>query len=143
MLTQDDKQFLADFEALKLTPATFNHKAHLRLAFLCIIQDGLEPAIERVGRSIRAFAEHLGAHHKYHQTITEALIRVIGLRLVRQPVADWQRFLVLNPDLVNEAKEVLLHYYSPERLFSAEARTHFVEPDRHPLEAIACTLLVK
>ncbi|MCB0210448.1 MAG: hypothetical protein KDJ52_14010 [Anaerolineae bacterium] len=141
MLTQNDKQFLANFETLKLTPATFDHKAHLRLAFLCIVQDGLDPAVERVGRSIRAFAEHLGAHDKYHQTITEALMRVIGLRLVQQPVTDWQRFLVLNPDLVDQAKEVLLYYYSPERLFSDEARTRFLEPDRHPLEATVCTPL--
>ena len=143
MLTRDDQQFIAQFEALTLDPTTFDHKAHLRLAFLCITQDGLEPAVERVGRGIRAFAGHIGAQAKYHQTITEALVRVMGLRLARQPVADWPSFLASNPDLVNQAKEVLLQHYTPERLFSAEARTRFVEPDRLPLEATACTLLVK
>jgi hypothetical protein len=143
MITQDDKQFLARFEALTLEPRSFDHKAHLRLAYLCIMQDGLEPAIERVGRGIRAFAEHLGANDKYHQTITEALVRVIGLRLARQPAPDWQRFFELNPDLVNQAKEVLLQHYSPERLFSVEARSRFIEPDRLPLEAAGCTPLVK
>lgn len=143
MITQDDKQFIVRFEALTLEPGTFDHKAHLRLAFLCIMQDGLEPAVERVGRGIRAFAEHLGARDKYHQTITEALVRVIGLRLARQPVSDWQRFLALNPDLVDLAKEVLLQHYSPERLFCDEARSHFLEPDRLPLEAAECTPLVK
>lgn len=143
MLTQDDQQFITCFEALTLDPSTFDHKAHLRLALLCIMQDGLEPAVERVGRGIRAFAEHAGAQDKYHQTITEALMRVMGLRLARQPVADWQSFLASNPDLVNQAKEVLLQHYTAEHLFSAEARTRFVEPDRLPLEATACTPLVK
>jgi hypothetical protein len=143
MMTQDDKQFIARFEALTLEPGTFDHKAHLRLAFLCIMEEGVEPAVQRVGRSIRTFAEHLGARDKYHQTITEALVRMIGLRLARQPVSDWQSFLESNPDLVNQAKEVLLQHYSPDRLFSAEARTRFLEPDRLPLEESVCTPLVK
>jgi hypothetical protein len=96
-----------------------------------------------VGRGIRAFAGHLGANDKYHQTITEALVRIIGLRLAWQPVSDWQDFLALNPDLVDQAKEVLFQHYSPERLFSDEARSRFVEPDRLPLEAGECIPLVK
>ena len=143
MLTPDDKQFVARFEALALAPGTFDHKAHLRLAFLCIMQDGLEPAVQRVGRGIYAFADSLGASDKYHQTITEALVRMIGLRLTRQPAPDWPSFLATNQDLVHQAKELLLQHYSPERLFSAEARIRFLEPDRHPLEDTECTPLVK
>lgn len=143
MITQDDKQFLARFESLTLDPASFDHKAHLRLAFLCICQEGVEPAVERVERGIRAFAASVGAANKYHQTITEAFVRVIGLRLTRQAVPDWQGFLELNPDLVNQAQNVLLQHYSPERLFSAEARTRFLEPDLLPLEAALCTPLVR
>jgi hypothetical protein len=143
MMTQDDKQFLARFESLTLEPETFDHQAHLRLAFLCITEEGVERAVERVGRGIRAFAENVGAADKYHQTITEACVRLIGLRLSQQPVSDWQSFLALHPDLVYQAKAVLLHHYSPERLFNAEARTCFVAPDRLPLEENACTLLVK
>jgi len=143
MLTQDDKQFVARFEALALAPGSFDHKAHLRLAFLCILQDGLEPAVQRVGRGIRAFAKNHRAENKYHQTITEALVRVIGLRLTRQPAPDWPGFLATNQDLVHQAKELLLQHYSPERLFSAEARTRFLAPDRHPLEETECTPLVK
>lgn len=143
MITQDDKQFLARFEALTLEPGSFDHTAHLRLAFLCITQNGLEPAVTRVGRGIRAFAENLGARDKYHQTITEALVRLIGLRLTRQPASNWQTFLEQNSDLVYQAKEVLFQYYSPERLFSDEARKRFLEPDRLPLEEIGCIPLVK
>lgn len=143
MFTQDDQQFIARFEALTLEPGAFDHKAHLRLAFLCITQEGVEPAVKRVGRGIRAFAENAGAADKYHQTITEALVRLIGLRLTRQAVPDWHSFLELNQDLVNQAKELLLQHYSPDRLFSAEARTHFLEPDRLPLEETGCIPLVK
>lgn len=143
MMTQDDQQFIARFEALTLEPRTFDHKAHLRLAFLCIVEEGVEPAVQRVGRGIRTFAEHLGARDKYHQTITEALVRIIGLRLARQPVPDWPSFFELNPDLVTQAKAVLLQHYSPDRLFSAEAKARFLEPDRLPLEATICTPLAK
>lgn len=143
MLTPDDKQFLARFEALTLEPGAFDHQAHLRLAYLCLVLDGLEPAVQRVGRGIRAFAAKVGASDKYHQTITEALVRVMGLRLARQPGADWSAFLAANPDLLHQAKELLLRHYSPERLFSAEARTRFLGPDRLPLEETECTPLVK
>ena len=141
MITQNDQQFLEQFEKLKLT--SFDHVAHLRLGFLCLEQDGLEVAIERVGRGLQTFATYVGATDKYHQTITEALVRLLAIRQQQQRASGWKDFLEKNPDMVNDAKELLLQHYSADRLFSPEARTKFLEPNRLPLEETLCTQLVK
>lgn len=134
-MIKDDQLFVEQFEALTIKPDTFNHIAHLRLAFLYIDQAGVEVAVNRVSDGIRTFATHVGATQKYHQTITEALVRLIGLRLQQRPVSDWQTFLAANLDLVEDARGVLLQYYSSDRLFSNEAQSQFITPDLMPLEA--------
>ncbi len=140
MVSPEDKQFLEEFESLTFT-GNFNHVNHLRLCFLYLQSNGLEGGIVRTGQNIRAFAESKGAKDKYHQTITEALVRIIDLRVIQRPVSDWQTFVATNPDLVQQAKEVLLQHYTSERLFSPEARLRFLEPDRLPLEENVCTPL--
>lgn len=133
-MISNDQIFVEQFETFKIQPRTFDHAAHLRLAFLYLSREGVEGAIQHVGTNIRAYAEHVGAVGKYHQTITEALVRLMAIRLARHQVPDWQTFLADNPDLVDDAKGVLLRYYSAKRLFSPEARETWLSPDRMPLE---------
>ena len=134
-MTDDDGRFLNEFESLQLDPIEFNHIGHLRLAYLYVERDGVETAVQQVSKGIRAFAENLGAKNKYHQTITEALVRLIAIRWQQSPTPDWQTFLTMNTDLVDNAYGVLLRYYTPERLKSNEARQQFLTPDRQSWEA--------
>ena len=133
-MLNSEQVFVEQFETFNIKPGTFDHVAHLRLAFLYLSHEGVEGAVQRVGTSIRAYAEHAGAFDKYHQTITEALVRLMAIRLARHRAPDWQTFLADNPDLVNDAKGVLLQHYSAERLFSPEARETWLTPDLMPLE---------
>ncbi len=46
---------------------------------------------------------------------------------------DWREFREVNADLVDhDYRDVMAHYYSPERLDSALARIAFLLPDRAP-----------
>jgi hypothetical protein len=67
----------------------------------------------------------------YHDTITMVFVRLIAVRLC--PAEDFPSFRARNPDLFDRTFPALLKHYTPERLYSAEAKLGFVEPDLEPL----------
>ena len=48
-MIDNDDQFLEQFEKCSIKPGAFDHISHLRLAILCIEQEGVERAVKRVG----------------------------------------------------------------------------------------------
>jgi hypothetical protein len=123
-----DDEFLARFEAHALD--AFSHRDHVRLAFAYARRGGVGAAVEGA-RGIRAFAEAHGAPRKYHETMTVAWARVVGTLAVASPESDFDAFLAAHPEL--QRRQLLSAHYSDARLFSEQARTTFVEPDRAPL----------
>lgn len=129
-----DTEFVAAFADGSLPPACFDHRGHLRLAWLCLNTGPEEAAVERVCAGIARLAARLGVPGKYHRTLTEALVRLIAARVRRAPGTDFAAFLAANPDLVADAKAVLARHYSAARLDSAEARSRFLPPDLQALD---------
>src|SRR5262249_26319217 len=70
----------------------------------------------------------------YHDTITVAFVRVIASRMT--PGEDYAMFRDLHPDLFDRALPPLRRHYTKKRLFPAQARAAFVEPDRKELPAL-------
>jgi N-formylglutamate deformylase len=128
-----DDAILAALADFTLPPRYFNHRGHLRAAWIHLQRYPLEEAITRVCAGIRAFAEHLGATAKYSRTLTEALLRIMHARGAADPARGFESFLVENPDLLHDARGVLRRHYSDELLGSDAARLAFVPPDREPL----------
>ncbi|MDE1462460.1 hypothetical protein [Spartinivicinus poritis] len=129
-MSLSDQDFIEQFEQLTLPAEYFNHVGHLRLAWLYLQQYELTDAINKTTTGIQAYANHLGAKDKFHHTITEALIHIIYHRTITIIDSSFSDFLLVNQDLVNNAKDVLCQYYSASVLFSTEAKKLFVEPDR-------------
>jgi hypothetical protein len=73
----------------------------------------------------------------YHETITAAYVRIIAAHLVAcapdAPLSQRVR-LLLGSTLAR--RDLLLAFYSRERLMSPEARLGWVEPDLAPLAAV-------
>lgn len=130
-----DDEFLAAFEALTLPSELFDHRGHLRLAWILLQRDPLHAALERVCSGIRAFAGHLGASQKYHHTLTVTVVLLMHARGAADPALAWDDFVSGNADLVNDSRGLVRRHYSDERLLQADARTSFVTPDRQPLPA--------
>jgi hypothetical protein len=92
-----------------------------------------DPTME-MPRLIRAYNECTGVANTdtsgYHETITLASIRAARSVLERH-AADLPLHAVVNAVLASELgrSEWLLRYWSKERLFSVEARRHWIEPD--------------
>ena len=129
-MTADDSRFLEQFEAMSLAPEEFNHRGHLRLAWLYLDSFPLEEAIQKTSRGIAAYASHLGANDKFHCTLTEAIMRIIAARMAGED--NVETFLSRHPELVSNMNTLLAEHYSDERLNSDLARTRYITPHRAP-----------
>jgi hypothetical protein len=134
-VTLSDDDFLAAFLDCSIPPGAFDHRGHLRVAWLLLQRHPLDEAVERVCDGIARLAAHLGVPGKYHRTLTEALVRLMAHGGAASAELGWEEFLRANPALVSDARGLLARHYTPERLESAEARARFVPPDRLPLPA--------
>jgi hypothetical protein len=129
----DDITFLRAFETCELPKELFHHREHLRLSWTCLKIQPQQEAEQRVENAIRRYAAHLGASEKYHQTITLAWMRLVGVAVKRASAnASFEQLLEAFPELLD--KDSLGKFYSPALLQSAEARERWVEPDLKPLE---------
>ena len=122
-----DDEFLTAFHSCQLPKAQFHNLDHFRLAWLHLHRESLPEAETHIREGIQAFACHLGATAKYHETITIAWLRLLATH--REPT--FEEFI-----LQNEAKlnlDTLHHFWSPKLLASEKARREWVPPDRQKL----------
>lgn len=129
-----DKAFEQQFASLQLNPALFSHEAHLRLAWIHVTRYGIDQAIENVTNQIKAFAEHHGAHGKYHTTVTIAAVRAVYHFVIKSDSANFKDFITEFPQLKNEFTKLLASHYSTDIFKSTAARESFLEPDLAPFD---------
>ena len=119
-----EDEFLQAFHSCRLPNSEFRHADHLRLAWLHLRRATFPDALEQVRNGIRRFAEHHGAPHLYHDTVTTAWVRL----LATHHESTFAEFLRANEPRLTAA---LLHrFWTPEVLASDAARQHWVPPDR-------------
>ena len=133
----NDDDFLKAFEDNTLPFTYWNHRAHVRIAFLYLSRLGLDDAIDRMRSGIKAYnAVHGvkdGPSTGYHETTTQAFMRLIHEAIrKRGPFQDSHEFCERDPELLD--RRVLLGYYTRDRIMEPAAKTGFVEPDIAPLD---------
>lgn len=127
-----DREFLDAFENCSLPRAEWTHAAHLRMAFLYLRRETcFDTALTQIRARIQAYNLSQGNPRGYHETITVAFARLVADALYPLPAADFAALRAARPDLF--VSDVLLRFYSRERLYAPEARAVFLEPDIHPL----------
>jgi len=129
----NDGEFINQFENLSLDHKQFNHIGHLRISWLYLNNYKLEIAIDKVTSGISNYACSLGASDKFHHTLTEAVVRIMALRLKEYKKVSFSDFIAVNKDLVEELPSLIGRHYSCNVLNSDEARVNFVKPDLEPL----------
>ncbi len=120
---------VAAFEKATLDPASFDHEAHILVAWHYLQELSLLDAISRFTSAIKQLTRKLGVASKYHETITWFYLIKIAERCKAEPGADWPRFRAANPDLFARKPTLVEKYYSRTLLASATARRMFVLPD--------------
>lgn len=123
----DDRAFVAALESCTLPSEEFDHRAHVRLAWLYLAEQPLLEALPRFIASLKRYADSLGASGKYHETITYAFIFLIHQRMAECSASTFDEFAAANPDLFGP---ILQRYYPPETLASPLAKTVFVLPTK-------------
>jgi len=132
-ISESDHEFLTAFEAGAIAPANFNHRAHVRLAYIYLATNDVERGTTLMRHAIVNFLRHHGiAPTKYHETLTQAWILAVFHFMHRTTEsASADEFIERTPILLDS--RIMMTHYSAERLFSQHARHGFVQPDLEPI----------
>ncbi len=133
LLSTEDRNFQAELEACKFPPAQFNHRAHLKLAYIYLAEHDSETAFQLMRDAIHRLLEH---NHidisKYHETLTRAWIMAVRHFMEKTSSSESaDAFIDQHPQMLDS--KIMLTHYSAELVFSEAARAKFVEPDREPI----------
>ena len=121
-------QELASFERGAVDPATFDHAAHVRMAFAMTGRYAFDEALVRYSRGLRALCASVGKSEKHHMTVTVAFLALVAERRddVRRGSESWNAFAAHNADLLR--RDCLDRWYDRSVLTSERARRIFVLP---------------
>ena len=132
----NDEELLHSFEDRSLPKEQWNHRAHLKVAYLHLIRFSYAEALERLRAGIKAYNAAQGILDTptggYHETLTQVWLQLVHTTL-RQfgPAATAEAFFEAQTQL--QSKRTPLLFYSRDRLMSVEAKGAFVAPDLAPL----------
>jgi hypothetical protein len=116
------------FEALDVDIETFDHSAHLYVAWQYVRRYDLVEAIVRYRDTLKRLTASIGIPEKYHETITWFFIILVAERVRLGPEQSWDAFCSANSDLFSRQPGIIRDYYPEATLRSGEARAHFVLP---------------
>jgi hypothetical protein len=123
---------VALFERCEWPYPRWTHRAHLGVALSYLLAYPFEAALARVRHHIPLYNRSCGNPSGYHDTITVLFMRRVQRYL--QDHSDQPVLAAAIEELAACDMQWPLRYYSPEHLWSAEARAGWVEPDRRPLD---------
>ncbi len=131
--SKKDQEFKKQFEACEFPAAEFNHKEHLRLAYVYLSENNTESSIELIRSSLQRFLEHNKVDPtKYHETLTRAWILAVRHFMNKTEGCNSADELISrNPEMLDS--KIMMTHYSTEVLFSDEARAGFVQPNLDPI----------
>jgi hypothetical protein len=132
-VSSEDAAFREAFEAGRVPPAQFDHRAHIRLAYVYLVEQDPDAAAASMRSALQAFLQRQGiAPTKYHETLTRAWILAVRHFMERTRGTTSANLLIAShPELLDS--KIMLTHYSASVLFSPEARAGFVEPDASPI----------
>jgi hypothetical protein len=120
--------------ARTLTREEWTHEAHLAATTYLLLKRPDIDLDKRLPGIIRTYNESVGGVNSdsegYHETITRVFLRGIRIFLaeadLKEPLHELVNELLLSP---MGRRDWPLRFYSPQRLFSVEARRDWVRPD--------------
>lgn len=127
--SDEDLEFVRAFETAEIAAEDFDHRAHLRLAYVCLCGQGVDDAHDRIRKALQRYLARIGAPPcKYHETMTRAWILAVPHFMDQAaPCSSADDLVDRHPELLDG--RIMLTHYSAGLLFSDEARREFVEPD--------------
>lgn len=128
-MTKDDEAFVSKLESGQLDAATFDHRQHLRAAYLMLEHDDFITALYRLSNALRQLVASVGAADKFNVTTTVAFMSLVAQSMHATPTATFEQFLQRHPELMSS--DVLKPWYTAAELDAQRARQSFVLPRRN------------
>ncbi len=125
----DIENVVRAFETCETGKDDFKHPDHLAVAVWYLETMEREAALDRMRSSLMRFLDHHEVDRKqYNETITVFWIEMVARQLngMGPEIALVDK---CNDVVETMSNKLMLEYYSPERLWSDEARMTFVSPD--------------
>jgi len=133
-MSKDDPDYAPVFDALMAEVMAdaprFGHREHVHLTWLAVRRCGVPEAVRLVSDGIQRTARYAGAPQKYHATISQAWVELVGYHAAESGENNFPAFADHHPALLD--KRLLTRFYRPATLASPRARTGWAEPDRAP-----------
>ena len=133
----NDDDFIRAFEAGEIALADWDHRGHVRYAWIALeVEPRFDRAMDRIRSGLKthlmvAIEAGETPEFGYHETITRFWLQLVeSTRAAGLTCADSSAFCDANPDLLDKA--LLGRHYSKRLLMTPEARRGYVEPDLAP-----------
>lgn len=131
-----DEDLLARFETQSISHADWNHRAHVRIAYIYLKRHTFDEALNRVRGGIQKLNASHGTpealERGYHETLTQGFMCLIDAMMTHYGACDESRaFCDMHPQVMQRL--ALRFFYSRPRIVSMEAKARFVTPDLAPL----------
>jgi hypothetical protein len=130
-----DERDLQTLERILHQRGGFSHREHLELVWNYLDRYDADAARDAVAAAIRHVATLHGAPERYHETITQAWVRLVALHRNGSAATTFDEFIADNAGLLDRA--LLARHYTEKLIASDQARRQRTEPDLRPLPAAA------
>ena len=133
-VSKDDQGFKSKVESCQFPVSKFDHRAHLRLAYVYLVENNPEKAVELMRDALTGLLKHAGIDPsvKYHETLTEAWILAVH-HFMNKTDSSQSADEFIDCNVVMLDSKIMMTHYSAEVLFSEKARSKFVEPNLDPI----------
>ena len=134
VISSDDQTFKEQVENCTIPVSDFDHRAHLRLAYVYLVENNTENSIKLMRDTLNRLlrTNNIDPSSKYHETLTQAWLLAVNHFMKNSKVSrSADEFINKNPKILES--QIMMTHYRQESLFSEKARKVFIKPD---LEAI-------
>lgn len=132
-----DLDFLNAFKSAKINLQDFDHRAHLKLAYVLLCSESAEASAKEIGNMIRnALNKNKMDTSKFNVTMTHAWTEAVLHFMHQTPTCrSANEFLEQNVALLDS--RIMLSHYSEKRLYCEDARHHYLPADISPIPVYA------
>lgn len=134
-ISKQDQEFRNQVETCEFPVPEFDHRAHIRLAYVYLVKNNdTDESVRLMREALTGLLKHAGVDPavKYHETLTEAWILAVHHFMNNTESSSSADDFIAQHSVMLDSK-IMLSHYSAEVLFSEKARQSFVEPNLDPI----------
>ena len=133
-ISREDQAFQQQVESGVFSIDDFNHRAHLRLAYIYLSNNDRATCVTLVRTTLTGLLvkNDIEPANVYHETLTHAWIQLVENTMKNSPpTLSAECFIENNPQLFD--KNILSKHYSEAVLNSDAAKAAFIAPNLKPI----------